>query len=65
MKRRFLKLRKWDTMLKKYKYLLFCCVTAALVCTLSASAFAAGTGDVAGAIEGTWNDAVAAQFVCP
>ena len=44
-------------MLKKYKYLLFFVVTAALVFTLSASAFAAGTGDVAGAIEGTWNDA--------
>lgn len=27
------------------------------VCLLSTTAFAAGTGDVAGAIEGTWNDA--------
>ncbi|MEA4896191.1 MAG: DUF3852 domain-containing protein [Oscillospiraceae bacterium] len=44
-------------MLKKYKYLLFSVLTVALVCTMSARAFAAGTGDVAGAIEGTWNDA--------
>lgn len=44
-------------MLKKSKYLLFFVLTVALVCTMSASAFAAGTGDVAGAIEGTWNDA--------
>ena len=57
MKRRFLELMKRDTILKKYKYLLFFVVTVALVCTLSANAFAAGTGDVAGAIEGTWNDA--------
>ena len=44
-------------MLKKYKYLLFFVLTVALVCTMSAGTFAAGTGDVAGAIEGTWNDA--------
>ena len=44
-------------MLKKYKYLFIIVIIVALVCTLSASAFAAGTGDVAGAIEGTWNDA--------
>ena len=44
-------------MLKKYKYLLIIMIIVVLVCTLSASAFAAGTGDVAGAIEGTWNDA--------
>lgn len=28
-----------------------------LTCTLGTTALAAGTGDVAGAIEGTWNDA--------
>ena len=44
-------------MLKKSKYLLFFILTVALICAMSASAFAAGTGDVAGAIEGTWNDA--------
>jgi len=44
-------------MLKKYKYLLFFVLTVALVCTMSVGTFAAGTGDVAGAIEGTWNDA--------
>ena len=44
-------------MLKKSKYLLFFVLTVTLVCAMSTSAFAAGTGDVAGAIEGTWNDA--------
>jgi len=44
-------------MLKKYKYLLLFVLTVAIVCIMSVSAFAAGTGDVAGAIEGTWNDA--------
>ena len=57
MKRRFSELRKRDTMLKKSKYLLFFVFTVTLVCAMSTSAFAAGTGDVAGAIEGTWNDA--------
>ena len=42
---------------KKSKYLLIFVLIVALVCTVSVSAFAAGTGDVAGAIEGTWNDA--------
>ena len=49
-------MKRW-TMHKKSKYLLFFVLTVALVFTMSASAFAAGTGDVAGAIEGTWNDA--------
>ena len=44
-------------MLKKSKYLLIFVLIVALVCIMSASAVAAGTGDVAGAIEGTWNDA--------
>ena len=30
---------------------------ALLVCSLSVSCFAAGTGDVAGAVESTWDDA--------
>lgn len=42
------------------KYKKFFCMFRILllaVCLLSTTAFAAGTGDVAGAIEGTWNDA--------
>ena len=57
MKRRLSELRKRCTVLKKSKYLLIFVLIVALVCIMSASAFAAGTGDVAGAIEGTWNDA--------
>jgi hypothetical protein len=33
--------------------------TLIMVCMLGTTAMAAGTGDVAGAIEGTWNDASA------
>lgn len=43
-----------------FKYKKFICMLLILllaVCLLSTTAFAAGTGDVAGAIEGTWNDA--------
>ena len=57
MKRRLSELRKRCTVLKKSKYLLIFVLIVALVCIMSASAVAAGTGDVAGAIEGTWNDA--------
>mgnify|MGYP001508640674 FL=1 len=42
------------------KYKKFFCMFLILllaVCLLSTTAFAAGTGDVAGAIEGTWKDA--------
>ena len=39
---------------KFFRMLLFLLLA---VCLLSTTAFAAGTGDVAGAIEGTWNDA--------
>lgn len=42
------------------KYKKFFCMFLILllaVCLLSTTAFAAGTGDVAGAIEGTWTDA--------
>ena len=45
---------------KMSKYKKFFCMFLILllaVCLLSTTAFAAGTGDVAGAIEGTWNDA--------
>ena len=57
MKRRLSELRKRCTVLKKSKYLLIFVLIVALVCTMSVGTFAAGTGDVAGAIEGTWNDA--------
>jgi len=33
------------------------CIVILLVCMLSATAYAAPSGDVAGAIEGTWNTA--------
>lgn len=44
--------------MSKYKKV-FCMFLILLlaVCFLSTTVFAAGTGDVAGAIEGTWNDA--------
>ena len=42
----------------KNKKIVFCLVIAVLVClAFSTTAFAAGTGDVAGAIEGTWTTA--------
>ena len=34
-------------------------LTLIMVCMLGTTAMAAGTGDVAGALEGTWNDASA------
>ena len=44
--------------MKNHKKLVAVLVVALLVCLLcSTTAFAAGTGDVAGAIENTWNDA--------
>ena len=43
-------------MKKHKKFLLIFCVVLILSMLLSTTAFAAG-GDVAGAIEGTWNDA--------
>jgi hypothetical protein len=42
-------------MLKHKKIIAMLCVTVLLVCCMATTAFAAG--DVAGAIEGTWNDA--------
>lgn len=44
-------------MFQKSKLLILAVLTVALVCTMGMTAFATGTGDVAGAIEGTWNDA--------
>lgn len=42
----------------KNRKMILCFVVILLVClTFSTTTFAAGTGDVAGAIEGTWNDA--------
>lgn len=42
----------------KNRKIVLCLVLALLVCLcFSTTAFATGTGDVAGAIEGTWNDA--------
>ena len=44
--------------MKNHKKLVAVLVVALLVCLLcSTTAFAAGTGDVAGAIENTWKDA--------
>ena len=44
--------------MKKYKKLLgFLLTILLLTCLFSTTALAAGTGDVAGAIEGTWSDA--------
>lgn len=44
-------------MFQKSKLLILAVLTVALVCTMGMTAFATGTGDVAGAIEDTWNDA--------
>lgn len=44
-------------MYKKSNNLLFLVMTISLVYAMTVSVFAVGTGDVAGAIEGTWNDA--------
>lgn len=43
--------------MKNHKKLVAVLVVALLVLLCSTTAFAAGTGDVAGAIENTWNDA--------
>jgi hypothetical protein len=44
-------------MLKNKKILALVAMVLLMVALLSTTALAAGTGDVAGAIEGTWNDA--------
>ena len=44
--------------MKKYKKIaLILCLALLVTLLFSTTAFAAGTGDVAGAIEGTWKDA--------
>lgn len=44
--------------MNKHKKIIFILIAALLICLLfSTTVFAAGTGDVAGAIEGTWKDA--------
>ena len=44
--------------MKKYNKIIFALVLTVMLCSLfAATAMAAGTGDVAGAIEGTWSDA--------
>jgi hypothetical protein len=43
--------------MKLKKILLVLCVVLLLVCMFSVTAYAAPSGDVAGAIEGTWKDA--------
>lgn len=44
--------------MNKHKKIAFILIVALLICLLfSTTVFAAGTGDVAGAIEGTWKDA--------
>ena len=44
-------------MKKIRKLVLIICVSVLLVLLFSTTAFAGGTGDVAGAIESTWTDA--------
>lgn len=44
-------------MTKHKKLLCVLAMVLLLTCLFSTAAFAAGTGDVAGAIEGTWTDA--------
>jgi len=44
-------------MIKYKKIALIVCVVLMITLMISITVFAAGTGDVAGAIEGTWNDA--------
>ncbi len=42
---------------KRGKFLCALCLALMLCCLLGTTVFAAATGDVAGAIEGTWRDA--------
>ncbi len=44
-------------MIQKRKMFTMLAMVALLVCMMAVPAFAAGTGDVAGAVESTWNDA--------
>ena len=44
-------------MKKSKKIFIVLCVVVLLVCMFSVTAYAAGSGDVAGAVEGTWKTA--------
>ena len=44
-------------MIKRKKFLSMFAVILVLCCVMATTAFAAGTGDVAGAVENTWNTA--------
>ena len=44
-------------MIKSKKYLSMFAVVLVLCCVMATTAFAAGTGDVAGAVQNTWNTA--------
>ena len=44
-------------MMKMKRILTVLCVVVLLVCMFSVTAYAAGSGDVAGAVEGTWKTA--------
>ena len=44
-------------MIKSKKYLSMFAVVLVLCCVMGTTAFAAGTGDVAGAVQNTWNTA--------
>lgn len=44
-------------MIKSKKYLYMFAVVLVLCCVMATTAFAAGTGDVAGAVQNTWNTA--------
>jgi hypothetical protein len=48
---------RWNQSMKMKRILCLFFVSALLVCMFSTTAFAVGSGDVAGAIEGTWKDA--------
>lgn len=42
---------------KKKRFIMILCVATLLGCLLATTAYAAGTGDVAGAVESTWKTA--------
>ena len=44
-------------MIKSKKYLSMFAVVLVLCCVMATTAFAAGTGDVAGAVQSTWGEA--------
>ena len=47
----------------KMKRILTClCVVVLLVCVFSVTAYAAASGDVAGAMEGTWKDGIRSRL---